>query len=353
MTRSIQLIALAWFFLFNVSCSNPEAKTEAAYMAAGRQPQIAVDSKGTIRVVYGQDDSIYCATSIDNGETFSKPELVGQVEGLYLGMSMGPQIASSANYSMVTAIDKKGNIHSFRLSPGANAWAKAASVNDIPGSVPEGLMSIDADENDTFYAVWLDVRDGKQNKIVFASTSGEANTWSSNKVVYASPDKTVCECCKPSIDVMGNQVVLMFRNWLDGARDFYLTRSTDGGKNFDQPQKLGTGTWKLEGCPMDGGGIFLDSQHMIHTAWQRDGNIFYAQPSKPEVQIGQGRNCRVSGAKDLIISWKDGADLKVKHLSSGRETTVGTGSYIETIALADQKFLCVWEDKGKIHFRKI
>jgi hypothetical protein len=353
MTKLIQLITLVCFILLSISCSNPEAKDDAAYLAAGRQPQIAMNSKGTIRVVYGHENSIYCATSTDDGETFSEPVLVGQVEGLYLGMSMGPQIASSANYSMVTAIDKKGNIHSFRLPPDANTWVKAAGVNDIPGSVPEGLMSIDSDENDNFYAVWLDVRDGKQNKIVFASTSGEADSWSSNKIVYESPDKTVCECCKPSIDVMGNQVVLMFRNWLDGARDFYMTRSTDGGKSFDQPLKLGTGTWKLEGCPMDGGGILLDSQHMIHTAWQRDGNIFYAQPSKPEVQIGQGRNCRISGVTNSVISWKDGADLKIKYLSSGSETTVGTGSYIETLILADEKLLCVFEDKGKIHFRKI
>src|SRR5690606_25752351 len=122
---------------------------------------------GITRVVYGHKDTIFYTTSSDNGVSFSPPARVGVINGLYLGMAMGPQIASSANYSVLTAIDKKGNIHSFSLAHKTGTWTKTAGVNDIPSSVPEGLMSIDADEQDNFYAVWLDIRDGKQNKLVF------------------------------------------------------------------------------------------------------------------------------------------------------------------------------------------
>lgn len=327
--------------------------TSESFLAAGRQPQVAVDPKGVARLVFGLKDTIYYTTSTDNGDTFSKPVAVGQINGLYLGMSMGPQIASSANYSIVTAIDKKGDIHSFTLDHSTGNWTKAAGVNDIPGSVPEGLMSIDADKNDNFYAVWLDVRDGKQNKILFASTTGGAKEWTDNRIIYESPDKTVCECCKPSIEVKGSQITLMFRNWLNGSRDFYYTTSTNRGQEFSQPQKLGTGTWKLEGCPMDGGGIIVDDKNEIHTVWQREGKIFYAQPGKQEVQIGEGRNCRISGTSAPVIAWKDGSELKVKFLHSQKDTIIGAGSYIETADLADQKTLYVWENEGKIHFGKI
>ena len=34
----------------------------------------------------------------------------------------------------------------------------------------------------------------------------------------ASPDTTVCECCKPSVVIEGNNVYVMFRNWLNGNR---------------------------------------------------------------------------------------------------------------------------------------
>lgn len=359
MRALLQLLSLVLLFFLSISCSNTGSETATKtqisdkLLGAGRQPQIAVDMKGITRVVYGLEDNIYCATSSDDGETFSEPVLVGQLKEMYLGMSMGPQIASSANYSVVTAIDKQGNIHTYSLDHKTDKWVKAAGVNDVPGSVPEGLMSIAAGENDTFYAVWLDVRHNKQNKIVFASTTGKAGAWSENKVVYESPDSTVCECCKPSIEVEGKHVILMFRNWIEGSRDFYLTRSTDSGQEFSQPQKVGNGTWKLEGCPMDGGGVLLDDKKVIHTAWQREGNIFYAQPGEQEVQIGKGRNCRINGKTNPVIAWKDGSDVLVKFLNSETEAVVGQGNFIETAEMPHNKTLCVWEEEGKIRFRKM
>lgn len=359
MRAPLQLLSFVLLLSLSVSCSSTNRETEiktgttATLLGTGQQPQIAVDTKGITRVVYGLEDKIYCATSKDNGETFSEPVLVGQLKGLYLGMSMGPQIASSTNYSVVTAIDKQGNIHTYSLDHKTDTWVKGAGVNDVPGVAAEGLMSIASDKQDTFYAVWLDVRNNKQNKIVFASTTEKADAWSENKIVYESPDSTVCECCKPSIAVAGKQVILMFRNWIDGSRDFYMTKSTDNGQHFSQPQKLGVGTWKLEGCPMDGGGILLDSKNVLHTAWQREGNIFYARPDQQEVPIGKGRNCRISGKTNPVIAWKDGADLKLKFLNADTETVVGKGSYMETAEMPDNKTLCVWEDENKVHFRKI
>jgi len=349
----LQLLALVILLVTGVSCSQPDSETSLQLLAAGRQPQLAVDNQGVVRVVFGLNDQIFCATSTDQGKTFSQPQLVDTLKGLYLGMSMGPQLASSANYSLVTAIDKKGNIHSYRLEHNSTKWRKVAAVNDIPGSVPESLMSVAADKADTFYAVWLDVRNTKQNKVVFASLAANAPEWSKNKVVYASPDSTVCECCKPSIAARGKQVTLMFRNWLNGSRDFYVTSSENNGQSFSPARKVGTGTWRLEGCPMDGGGIVLDNQNKLHTAWQREGNIYYARPGQQEVAIGKGRNCRISGTTQLVIAWQDEQNLKVHYLGSGKQETIGQGSYIETAEMPDKKTLCVWEKDKKIYFRKL
>jgi len=111
-------------------------------LASGEQPQITIDSKDLIRIIYGDKGKIFYATSNNKGETFSKPVLVAEVAEMHLGMSRGPQLASSKDYSMVTAMDKKGNIHSFRLSHKTNKWEKLSRVNDTDGSAPEGLMSI-------------------------------------------------------------------------------------------------------------------------------------------------------------------------------------------------------------------
>ena len=314
----------------------------------GEQPQLTMDQSGTIRLVFGNADQIFYATSLDKGETFSQPVVIGQVNEMHLGMTRGPQLASSRDYSVVTAMDKNGNIHSFRLTHKTGTWEKTGNVNDLDGSAPEGLMSIAADEKDNFYAVWLDLRENRKNNICVSTFTGKGS-WSKNQFAYKSPESHVCECCKPSIAVNGNHVSIMFRNWLRGARDLYLVTSGNKGKTFSEAQKLGLGTWPLKGCPMDGGGLSVDSQNNIHTAWQREGNVFYAEPGKPEQKVGEGRGVSLSGE---VIHWQKGPSLVFRRIN-GEEQKVAEGTAMKIVALNDDFILAVWEADGKILSKKI
>ncbi|HMG94393.1 MAG TPA: hypothetical protein VK589_30240 [Chryseolinea sp.] len=277
-------------------------------MASGDHPQVSRDKNNVVRVVYGETDKIYYSFSTNNGKTFSQPTLIGAIEGMHLGMSRGPQLATSGDYSLVTAMDKKGNIHAYQFSNKKGHWEKIANVNDSDGYAPEGLMSIAAGGNNTFYAVWLDLRESKQNNICVSILKPGAG-WTKNNFVYKSPDGHVCECCKPSIVVKGDQVCIMFRNWVRGSRDLYVTNSLDNGESFSEAQKLGNGTWMLNACPMDGGGVSIDENSFIHTAWQRDGQVFYATPGKAEVNIGRGRGV---GLNRSLVYWVDETDLMIK-----------------------------------------
>ena len=335
--------------IISLSFSVPDNDT----ISTGKQPQLSLDTKGTVRVVFGRGDSIFCATSTDHGVAFSKPLLVGKVPEMHLGMTRGPQIASSADFSTITAMDKSGDIHFFQLDHAKGEWTNKGMVNDIPSSAPEGLMSIAADKQDNFYAVWLDIRQGNRNNICFSSLSAKEGKWTKNRIIYTSPEEHVCECCKPSIAVEGSQIDIMFRNWLNGSRDPYFMQSANQGKTFDLPQKLGKGTWKLNGCPMDGGGITIDKQSDVHTVWQREGKIFYVQPQKNEIEIGTGRACSIVGNTHPIITWQDGEKLRLLELNSDKPLTVGEGSFIKAIRTKDNKILCVWESENKIVFKQI
>jgi len=331
-------------------------------IGSGEQPHVSRDTKGIIRVVYGQKDKIYCTTSGDNGISFSSPVLVAEIPGMHLGMSRGPQIASSAHYSIITAMDKAGDIHCFRLDnsaplktaqPGAaKEWKKLGTVNDLKGSSPEGLMSIAADKNDNFYAVWLDIRTGRRNQVYFSSLSGSSVRWSPNTLIYQSPDGHVCECCKPSIYAEGNEVAVMFRNWLNGSRDLYLLQSSNKGRTFEKAQKLGEDTWQLNGCPMDGGGLAIGPSGTIHTVWQRKGFVYYCEPGKKEVNMGKGRECSIALiGQTPILSMQDGDALELVRPSQQKTITVGNGSFLQSMALPDNRILCVWEQNNSIKFR--
>jgi hypothetical protein len=337
--------------LFTISWAAPVNDT----ISTGQQPQIASDNKGVIRVVFGQQDEIFCVTSNDKGVTFSKPVSVAKVPEMHLGMSRGPQIASSANFSVITAMDKAGNIHWFRLNNKADAWKDMGTVNDLSKSAPEGLMGLASDNKDNFYATWLDTRTGGHNQIYFSSLSGKANSWSKNIMAYSSPDGHVCECCKPNIAVKDSKVVIMFRNWINGSRDLYLAISVNNGKSFSAAEKLGLDTWKLNGCPMDGGGVTINNANVVETTWQRKGMIYYAEPGKPEIYIGKGRTCSISGtnADNTLIALQNNDTVKLISLKNKNVTVAGGGGFLKSIRLPDNKTLCVWEQNNQIKFKKI
>ncbi len=210
--KAIILVILSGILFLPLS-SLRDVKTDT--IAAGEQPQIAADNQGIVRVVFGNDDKIFCATSGDKGATFSQPVLVAQIPNMHLGMSRGPQLASSAIYSVITAMDKSGNIHWFRLNNLSGGWKPMGILNDLKGSAPEGLMSIAADEKDNFYAAWLDTRTDKNNQVYFSSLSSKTVSWSKNTLVYRSFDGHVCECCKPGIAVNGPSIVQKLAKWFE------------------------------------------------------------------------------------------------------------------------------------------
>ena len=110
---------LTLFFFISISLVSAQTT-----LAPGEQPQITVDAGGLIRLVYGEKDKIFFAMSKDNGKTFNTPQLIGQVSKMHLGMTRGPQLATSRDFSIVTAMDEKGNIHSFKLSHKSGKWQK-------------------------------------------------------------------------------------------------------------------------------------------------------------------------------------------------------------------------------------
>ena len=342
-------IILLLFAVLNISLTTPAN----FIIGNGQQPQITIDNLGTIRIIYGNADKIYCATSVDNGLTFPDIQKVGEIKDMHLGMSRGPQVATSKNYTLVAAIDKKGSVHIFQLQHQSGKWTKVSLANDRAGSAPEGLMSIAADRNDNFYAVWLDIRNDKNNKICFAKTTDKGLLWTKNKIAYASPDKTVCECCKPTIVVSGSKVIIMFRNWLLGSRDLYLLQSDNKGILFKEPVKLGNGTWKLSGCPMDGGGLIINDKQQIKTVWQRQGSIYYATPGEAENEIGKGRGCSIIDSKNPIITWQEGNKLKVKEFNKAEVLDAGVGGFIKAIRTKDKNIFCTWEQEGEITFKKL
>jgi len=173
-------------------------------------------------------------------------------------------------------------------------------------------------------------------------------------MVYRSPEGSVCECCKPSITSDGKGVLtVMFRNNIGGSRDLHFTTSVDGGETFADPEKLGTGTWKINGCPMDGGGLMVNKAGDLSTIWQRKGEIFTANSSEEEQLIGKGRAPFIAGNdQQTYIVFASGEDIMSIDSENSKPIKIGTGSSPKVLSLVDGA-IQFWVSEAGISYRKI
>ena len=173
-------------------------------------------------------------------------------------------------------------------------------------------------------------------------------------MIYRSPDGSVCECCKPSIisDHDGS-ITVMFRNNLKGSRDLHFTTSVDAGKTFSIPEKLGSGTWKINGCPMDGGGLIVNSRGELNTIWKRKGDIFMSNSSSSEEKIAAGKSPSIatSNQKTYLVFSQGEAIISTTPENSS-PTKIGTGSSPKVIALKNGA-LYFWVNTEGINFKKV
>ena len=328
-----------------LACQDEKADIASKIIAEGQMPNMARDNSGNIHLVYGNGDSILYCYSSDKGKTFSASIVISVIPKLAASHMRGPQIAATANGLSVTACNDLGNIFSFTKDK-SGEWNQAARVNDMDTVAKENLMAMAADDDNAF-AVWLDLRDG-HNKIFGARSIDGGKTWSKNFLIYASPDTTVCECCKPSVQVKGNNVYVMFRNWLNGNRDLYLIQSTDGGNTFGQAQKLGKGSWALNGCPMDGGSIVIDKSGNPETVWNRKGVIYACEPGKEEKKLGEGKSCTMETVNGKnVYAWVENGNVIVMK-PQGMRKNLGKGHLPVIKAVNNEHILCVWENDKEI-----
>jgi BNR repeat-like domain len=347
---SFHSIGLAFCNIALATCAVIAAPVELIppELSGAIQPQVAVAPGGRIHVASGKGEAIYYVGSSNKGQTFSKPVQVGELPKLALGLRRGPRIAATDKVIAISAISHgDGDLHVWTSGDNGATWTEHARINDVSKSAAEGLHAMAGDGKSFVATTWLDHRNG--TKEVWAATSHDGgSTWSSNVAVYKSPDGHVCECCHPGValDAHG-RIAVMFRNWLGGSRDMYLATSVDGGKTFGVAQKLGTGTWKLNGCPMDGGALAFDDTGKLFTTWRREKTIFATGAGDKEEKLADSalQPIAVAIKNRAYFLWESGGGLMLQKSGSAPTRFAEKAMFAAAAPLPDRGAIVVWQSE--------
>jgi hypothetical protein len=332
--------------------------------APAREPQLAA-SATTVALTFGAAKTIYVSISHDGGTTFSAPRKVADAPILPLSRHRGPHIALSGSTIVITAVTgskpvegphghglaEDGNLLAWRSTDGGTTWSKGVPINDVSGSAAEGLHALASNGRGSYFAAWLDKRDARGTRLFAATSTDGGLTWSPNTLVYASPDGTICQCCHPSVAIAADgRFLVMWRNVLNDARDMYIAESLDG-RQFSAPVKLGSDTWLLDGCPMDGGGLATNDGRVV-TAWRRNGDLFADEPGQPEQRLGEGKDVALTlSGKRVYAIWTSGSGIQL--WGNGRASVLsGQGAFPTLCPLAGGA-LAAWEENGAIEIRRL
>jgi hypothetical protein len=144
------------------------------------------------------------------------------------------------------------------------------------------------------------------------------------------------------------RISIMWRNVLEGSRDLYVSNTRDG-VHFEPARKLGFGTWKINACPMDGGGIAFHNGKLI-SAWRRDGEIFLSEPGKAEKRIGAGKDVAITGGRrGTYVAFTDRESIQILRPKDTEPSELAHhGAFANLIALPDGTIVAAWEASGSI-----
>jgi len=300
----------------------------------GIQPQAAVDTEGTLHLIFLGDEpgnaNVYYVRKPAGSERFSKriqvnsqpgsAIAVGSIRGAHLALGKANRVHVAWNGSGTA--EPKGNVKYgnpmlySRLSEDGTKFEPQRNVIQKAYGL-DGGGSVAADLDGNVYVAWhAGDGTGEENRRVwFVHSSNDGDTFADETT--ADSDKSgVCGCCgmKAFADRQGALYMLYRSARAKVNRDMVLLTSTDHGKRF---QSGVSDKWMIATCPMSSE-AFIDAADSVLCAWETDGQVLFSridkkdqQGSRPIAAPGAARGRKhpalaVNNRGETILVWTEG-----------------------------------------------
>ena len=281
----------------------------------GIQPQVAVDERGTIHLVYFRGEPAHGDISYvrSTGGTFSRPIRVNHQSGsaIATGTVRGAQIAVGRNGRVHVAWNGSG-IAVPKVQSGTGPLMYARLDDAGKDFEPErniiqkaygidGGSAVAADREGHVYVAWHAPGPGEQgeaNRRVWVARSSDEGRTFEGETPVSEPSTGACGCCALGAFADTRATLyLLYRSAFETMnRDMYLLASRDSGRRFSSAL---VDRWNAGACVMSTQ-AFAEGPEAVLTAWETQGQVYF------------GRIDRSSGRVSGITS-APGTDRTRKH----------------------------------------
>jgi hypothetical protein len=301
----------------------------------GVQPQVAVDEKGVVHLVYlagaAAHSDVYYARSTDDGVHFSEPLRVNDVAGsaIAIGTVRGAHIAIGKNRRVHVAWlgsdraepkaeDGASPMLYSRLNERGDAFEPERNViQKHPGL--DGGGSVAADQLGNVFVVWhapSKTGGDELSRCVWMVHSSDEGKTFAPEVAASSSAVGACGCCgMRSIADGSGHVLTLYRSAERGIdRDMYLVDSTGDSEHFEV---LKLHPMKSDICVMSTAALARDREDIL-AAWETEQQIYSARIAQPGLKAtkpigmpGEPKQRKhpsiaVNGAGQVLIAWTEG-----------------------------------------------
>ncbi|MGH9325754.1 MAG: hypothetical protein ACRD2B_03565 [Terriglobia bacterium] len=342
---SVALCALALS-----STAAPASKQPAVRLIrvpnGGIQPQVAVDARETLHLIYFKGDpshgNIFYVHSKDWGRSFSRPMRVnsklgtavalGTIRGAHIAVGKSGRVYVSWNGSSLSSLRGPLDPDMARSSPYNALPMLYTRLNDAGRAFekPRNLMkltfgldgggSVAADRFGNVYVAWHGKRagdpSGEAGRSVWIACSEDGGRDFAPEITANRAPTGACGCCGLSIFAGKNGTVyILYRSAAEMVhRNVYLLVSRDDGRTF--AGRL-VDRWNIGACPMTSM-AFAQGPHFVVGAWQTKKEIYYArinpatlEMSAPNPAPGGGKLRKypalaVNSDGDVLLVWTEG-----------------------------------------------
>ena len=304
----------------------------------GIQPQIAIDGKGVLHMVYFAGEpahgDLYYVRSRDYRATFSAPIKVNSHPGssIATGNIRGAHIAIGRNGRVYVAwngtyeVDRPEATKPWMKHPMVFARLNDAGVEFEPERNViraayglDGGGAIAADNAGTVYVFWHAPSPGTEGegnrRIWVARSTDDGKTFAPERPAFDKPTGA-CGCCgMVAYAGRNNNVYVLYRSATEVVhRDIYLLSSSDRGETF---RGADISQWNIGACTMSME-HFSESPAGVLAAWETMGNVFYglANPSTNRMSAPIAAPGEANGRKypsvagnsrgETLLAWTEG-----------------------------------------------